>query len=351
MGHPISRYWGVVEGAALLSGAQEAGLSFVGYVLFNAPAVLALALPPAVLAVGVVAVGMAIVAPIYRPARWLLPPAYVGLAAISLYVLLHPYGYRSVHGFVLIAPGAVLVAWFFGGSSQRQRSVAEPVLASSPSGPARPGRLAPIPAMARTLLAVEHSMSSLAFFRLALLAMTVIYAGAFVVRSWAAAGGLQWGPRYMLGFYPLYVAAGLVGLARAWPSLGKAWRMVMVTLYLIHSAAGLGFQVRGAYALWETVTAFARAGEALRALPAQAMVTRCTWMPMVIPDLYWTGKFFALNDLAAWTARVEAAGVSTAAVVDMDVCQNIPLNEVAGLLALNPTGITADRITLKATPP
>jgi hypothetical protein len=310
MGHPISRYWGQVEEAGLLSGAREAGLGFLGYALFNAPAVLALALPTSVLAGGTLATGVAVAAPALRRWRWLALPAYAVVLAISTYVLLHPYGYRSVHGLVVIAPLVICAGWLF-----------QPPV----GGPSTGG----------------------GFFSRAVLLATLAYGAAYVARGWVAAGGLQWGPRYMLALYPLLTAAAVAGLAGAWSSVGRALRTGLVAAALAAVVIGVGFQVRGAYAQWETVSAFARAGRVLRALPGEALVTRCTWMAMVLPDLYWTGRVFSLTDFEAWAAQARQADVRTGYVVDMEACLNLPLNEVNERLATNPDGVMAEPFSLE----
>ena len=226
------------------------------------------------------------------------------LVAISAYVLAQPFGYRSVHGFVLIAPQVMLAVWLY-------------------RSPAR---------------------NSASFLGWVVLGAGFIYGTAFLARGWLAAGGLQWGPRYLLAFYPLLVVCAVVGLASHWAEFGRLFRVGVVGTYALGAVVGLGYEARGAYALDETVQSFARAQRGIDALHAETLVTRCTWLDMVIPELYRSQAIFAVSDpsaFQAWSAEARQAGVHSGYTIDMDACQDIGLDEVARRQAANPSGLTA----------
>lgn len=308
MGDFISRQAPAVAGNPLFGGFREAGWWFIPYALLNAPRVLALALGPLTLTGGLILIGLALSAPLVPRLRWLMAGAAAGLAGLGALVLFDASGYRSVHGLVLIAPQIVFAAWSY--TPQRPRSAA--------------------------LLATMAAAGA------------GIYWAGYLARGWVAAGGLQWGPRYMLVLYPLGVALGLVGLWSAWPSLGRRLRWALIAAYLACAGVGLGFEARGAAAVGWTVNAYARAGQAIRALPVDVIVTPCTWLTMVIPDLYWEGRVFAPGDQERWAAQARAAGADSLARVEMNACQNVPLDEVARLDLQWPSGIA---VTLLPPPP
>lgn len=309
MGSPFSRYFSNITDGPIFAGVREAGLAYVAYVLFNAPRVMAFELSPILLILGTVATGVAILAVAVPAGRWVSLLACVGLAAISAYVLVQPYGYRSVHGFLLVAPQVVFAIWLY---------------RSRPRG---------LPA----------------FLALVVLAVSLAYGSAYLARGWLAAGGLQWGPRYLLALYPLTVVAALVGLAIHWSTFGRLFRAAVAATFIVGVVVGVGYEARGAYSLYETVQSFAQARRSIDALPAGPLVTRCTWLDMVIPEVYWSRAIFAVNgqaDFEAWSVEARQAGVHSGYMIDMDACQNVGLDEVARLTAANPSGLTSQRFDL-----
>jgi hypothetical protein len=147
----------------------------------------------------------------------------------------------------------------------------------------------------------------------------------------------------------LAAVARLVGLATHWPEFGQLFRAAVVATYALGVVVGVGFQVRGAYSLYQTVQAFAQARRSIDALPAGPLVTRCTWLAMVNPDVNWSQKIFAVADQPAfegWTDEARRPGVHSGQVIDMDACKSIGLDEVARLNFLNPSGLTAERFDL-----
>ncbi|MBL8055981.1 MAG: hypothetical protein JNK29_04750, partial [Anaerolineales bacterium] len=296
-----------VASVPLFAGFREVGLWFVPYALLNAPRVLALPLGPLALIGGTLLSAAALLAPLVARWRAVGVAAGLGLALLGASVLADTYGYRSVHGLILAAPQIVFAAWLY------------------------PERRPGAPALLAWSLAVGAA----------------VYGGVYLARGWVAAGGLQWGPRYMLVLYPLAITAGLAGLWRTWPGLGRALRWGLAAAYLACAGVGLGFEVRGVAAANWTMAAYARARTAVQALPAQAIVTPCTWMTMVIPELYWTGRVFAQGDLERWTALARQAGLQSAAQVEMNACQNVGLDEVARLEAQWPSGLAVNPLPLE----
>lgn len=313
MGQILGRYWLDTPGtltlanASLLGGVREAGKWFIPHVLFNAPRVIAFDLGPATLTLGTSLVAIALLSPAWRHCKWVALIAYVGLAGICLSVLLHPEGYRSVHGFVLIAPHIVFSAWLYA------------------------SRTAPRDSM----------------FPSALLVVSVTTAIVYLLRAWGAAGGLQWGPRYLLALYPLLVVASLVGVAAIRESLSRFIRGSLLILYAICVLTGVGYQIRGVHAALETMRYYQQTRQAIEQLDSLPIVTNCIWLGAVIPDLYWSGSVFALHNaepLESWTSEARRVGVRSFYLVEMDLCELITLDNVAIRRATNPSGITVERL-------
>ncbi len=81
---------------------------------------------------------------------------------------------------------------------------------------------------------------------------------------------------------------------------------------------------------------------ALRETDLTPKLTDCIWLPMVIPELYWRGDFYARTDgrdPAAWQASIRSLGAASGEWLDMDMCLSVPLDEIQRLRQANPTGV------------
>jgi hypothetical protein len=287
------------------SGLSRAGWLFLPSVLFNAPLVLAYPLPTWMLIGGSVCLAAVMIGVWTKHVQWIAVFPMIGISLLSAFVLFQPYGYRSVHGFVLIAPHIVFAAWLY-----------------------------PLP---------KHSPQRV--FGWIFFTSGVLFGLAYITRGWLAAGGLQWGPRYLLPLYPLCIVGGMLGLKK-FLSSRPIYNYILLGVYILSVLIGLGYQIRGGYTLWYTTHLFHRAWHQIEALEADALVTPCTWMPMVIPSLYWDRSIFAVHnreDLRQWTMLAAQAGLHKAYLVDMEICLHIPLHEVEQRLKSNPGGIIAYR--------
>jgi hypothetical protein len=316
MGGILGRQWAsgpTSLGGFAFSGLTQAGPLFAPYLLFNTPRIGAYALPEWALYLGTALVALACLLPLIPRLRPLLLPVYAGLIALTGWVLFAPQQYRSLHGFVLAAPHVVFAAWLY--ASRRSR------------------RSTPFPAL--------------------LLGALIAFIVGLVVRAWLAAGGLQWGPRYMLPLYPLLVSAAVAGLAWAWAGKEGRLRTGMLALYLAAVAIGAGFALRGMVSATQTMRYYRQTEAAMQQEPAGVYVTRCTWMPMVIPSLYWEGDIFIVQDdaqLADWVQRARAVGVGPARSLHLDICNTDGLEVVAERRAANPSGLTLQPLDLSAAP-
>lgn len=318
MGAPFSRQWGVNNSemtSVLLPGLREAGLLYVPYLLFNAPKITAYDLGAPLLALGVLLTLAAVALPLILPflprlrvlLGGLLIACYAALAAIALWVLVQPSGYRTVHGVLVIAPHIIASPWLWVGL-RRAGARRWPV----------------------------------AMVTLAVLLVT----GAYVARSWLAAGGQQWGSRYLLVLYPLLTAGAVAGLA---PVLGagglpRSVRNALALAFALLVAVGAGFEARGQQAVWTTVQNYRLTQQALQQVDGTPKLTDCIWLPMVIPELYWRGDIYARHTgdqtFADWKAAIARLGAGDGKFLTMDMCLSEPLSTIAPLRSRNPSGIT-----------
>lgn len=304
MGHPFQANWSALTTTPLFANMLQAGVRYLQYTLFNAPAIGAFAIDEVVLVLVTILVVVALIFPFFRRLRGLAILASAGVCVVCGWVLVQPEGYRSVHGFVLIAPHVVFATW---------------------------------------ILATRRSWNTpLPFF---LILVVGFYGLVYLARGWVAAGGLQWGPRYMLPFYPMFVVASLIGLAYALPTLKRFWQMAVIIVYSISVIIGVGFEVRGWISARDTMVLYAQSAEAIRQLDKQPIVTQCIWLPMVIPDLYWNGNIYNLNgrSIELWLSNARKVGIQSFLDVEMLSCNTTPIDQVQKLYLQVPAGITVHK--------
>ena len=176
--------------------------------------------------------------------------AGLGLIVLSGLALLDPGTYTSVHGLVLIAPVLGLGTWALASS--------QPI-----------GRL-------WGWFAVMGLLGYLLFS---------------LVAGWPGQGGLQWGPRYALPLYPLWIVAGVVGLADWLGSdAGRtASARIVLGLVVILALMGVGFQVRGVETRSATQDQLMAWESQLADLsPESLLITDLNYLALSVPDIYRT---------------------------------------------------------------
>ena len=309
MGNILATQWGPGNSrlnlaTGLFWGVRDAGIWFVPYILFNAPMIIAFALDKWILALGTFCTLLCCVLPFKRAWHKFLVIPYAGLLLLCSWVLFQPYGYRSIHGFVLIAPHTVFAVWLFRGR-WLDKNACQEVRSSLLPG--------------------------------VLLTGICIFALNYVTRSWVGAGGQQWGPRYMTILYPMLVIMSVCGLAHLRTILPRLIPISYVVLLLV----GIGFQIRGQQVILQTTGNYAATQQALTQMDQSPILTECTWLPMVIPELYWEGRIFAQGGQTgeAWLAQLTAYNITTAYTLQMDMCLVEPLDKIGRLRQENSTGI------------
>lgn len=312
MGAFVSRQWG--EGSAQLTtvlfpGLQEAGSLYVPYLLFSAPKIIAYDLGTALLGIGTAIALLCVLLPFVLRLWWLLVFCYLGLAALGTWVLLQPEGYRSVHGIVIVAPHIVLFPWVLRGLRRGDQHL---------------------------------------WLVACLLLPAASILGAFVLRSWLAAGGQQWGPRYLLALYPLLTMAAVVGLQQVRTQASPHLWTGLAASAIVLVAVGVGFEVRGQQAAWTTTENYRLTRAALQADTTTPRLTDCTWLPMVIPELYWRGDFFARHDrsedLDTWQRYIGRQGSKPGQFWEIDMCLDEPLDRIGALRQDNPSGVKIEAL-------
>jgi len=166
-------------------------------------------------------------------------------AAVAAYFLFLPAPYRSAHGLLFTTPWALLG------------------LTRAPEVWRRGGPRARI-----LVLTVA-------------LGLTGYVVGAAGLRASPPHGGLEWGARFALSFYPF------LAILAAWvsPRSRSRSRTLMVALLVVFVLLGIGFQVRGIMTIRQDKIVIARVNRILADLPERYVVTDLWWLPFTAAPL------------------------------------------------------------------
>jgi multisubunit Na+/H+ antiporter MnhB subunit len=140
--------------------------------------------------------------------------------------------------------------------------------------------------------------------------------GMIVLRADSPHGGLEWGARFALTFYPLLalIAAWDLGPERR---DGKILLVVGALVFL-----GLGFQMRGVWAIRQGKEVNEELNRTIVDIPEQHVVFSQWWLPINAAPIYSQKVFFvaeAAEELAAWVELASTHGVQRFVLVTADV--------------------------------
>lgn len=282
---------------------SKIGWELISYVLFNAPYTGALSLPQNLMIFGSLAAGLTLLLGLFPKTRWAAAFSSLAVIAICVDSLLKPALYRSIHGFLLICPLVLFCSWIYATPAWKK----------------------------------YKKMGWLYLGGLA------VYAVVYTVRAWIAAGGLQWGPRYMLTFYPILTITVVVGiqefLFQQNTSPARWKKFILTGIVALAILVGIGYQVRGYITMYLNMDVYRRSANTLRGLKDQVLLTNCTWMPMVIPDLYWNGNIFSKEPSQQWLDQLKQAGYSSYLFVTLASCDIDSIDQELKAYQADPDGL------------
>jgi hypothetical protein len=135
------------------------------------------------------------------------------------------------------------------------------------------------------------------------------------LRAGSPQGGLEWGARFAMPFYPL------LGLIAGWnlgPPRLRLKEIVVATMLVV---LGCGFQARGIVTLGHDKRINATINETLMAWPASHIVTDLWWLPLNAAPLYSEKAVYVVDSadrLAEWVVLASSHSVSDASLVTLD---------------------------------
>lgn len=310
-GNPFGPTMGVIGTGNLLSGVAQVGKKFLAYALFNPDRADAFVLPRNLLILASVLFALGVCAGWLPRLRWLSLACWAVLTLLSTWVLLQPSQYQAVHGILLVAPQIMLAAWL-------------------------PG--------------VRQAWRETRFTGM-LVAGALLFAVVYLLRAWVAAGGLQWGPRYLLSLYPLFIVAAVASFHFLGPSLTRRMRIAMLVVFATASLVGVGFQVRGLVTARTLMGFYARSAASLANENDGILLFDCLGFGMNAPEVYWRGNVFSYayqeERRQGFRELMKARGVERFEEVHITYCDNAPLEQIAARFVANPDGYTLEEILLK----
>lgn len=137
-----------------------------------------------------------------------------------------------------------------------------------------------------------------------------------VLRASSPHGGLEWGARYAMTFYPL------LALIAAWDlgAAGRDSRTMLVFGALLF--LGVGFQIRGIWAIRDSKRVNEELNRTIVETPEQHVVFDRWWLPINAAPIYDQKASFvaeSADELAQWVELASSHGVQRFALVTADV--------------------------------
>lgn len=282
--------------------ATEMGLRLIPAILFGQPGVGALAPTRLFLLLATSFTITGLVLQFVKPVKAFAALAFLATAAVCSSQLFSEIGYRTIHGLVTISPQILFAAFLFSFPQTWKRSL--------------------FPSM--------------------LLVGGLTFAGVYIYRAWLAAGGIQWGPRYMLSFYPLLVVSALIVFHEIWPSEKIGASLAFGGSFLICTLVGLGFEIRGWYTNRTVLSLYQQSAPALIEKSDTTIISHYCDPPLHIPDLYWQQIFMSTSRSGeqAWV-DADLHGPQPFIHLDSwDLCSAAPFTEIIEQRNTNPSGLT-----------
>jgi hypothetical protein len=188
--------------------------------------------------------------------------------------------YRSLHGFFICAPYALICAYGLNKAWQRRRYQELVVYLSS------------------------------VFYLLIGIAIILVFRAGKEVKTWP---GLEWGQRYLLTLYPLLALLSLIALRDFWKLRSpKFLRMIVIGLTIILMVMSFFIQVRGVWMLREsrqTITSWINNLEFHQSDP---VITDEWWLPASIATFFTTHEMYSFvesDDFSLWLTQIGSDGV------------------------------------------
>ena len=139
--------------------------------------------------------------------------------------------------------------------------------------------------------------------------------GIVVLRASSPQGGLEWGARFALTFYPL------LALMAAWDTGYRRKHVLAPALLIALLCLGIGFQLRGLITIRQDKAINASLNQTLIDLPERNVVSDTPWFALNTAPLYGQKATFEVASAAGvsdWIAQATSRGVTRFCLVTLN---------------------------------
>ncbi len=147
------------------------------------------------------------------------------------------------------------------------------------------------------------------FLGLAVYALAIL-----VLRGSSPHGGLQWGTRFALSFYPLLAILAL------WNWDSQRYNNALLASMILLIVLGFGFQVRGLWTIWNDKWFNGRLNQTIADLPESYILSDLNWLPLNAAPIYNQKVWFVAEtpeSIDAWVDQAARQNLSGFGVVTM----------------------------------
>ena len=311
-GNPFGPTFGKIIETGTFSGIQNNGWKLIPYILFNPPRVDGFIFPHWALVVAMLALLTGcILAPINK-LRWISLISFGLTILVCAYVAFQPTCYQAVHGFILAVP-AITLSWYY--------FVNPPI------------------------------WKRYYHFTTMLITALLFYGLIYIWKAWMGAGGLQWGPRYLLTLYPLLICSAILYIHQQWNLHDNhSWRVGLIVIFSFAVFVGLIINIRGLITSRTLINFYEPGKNLVLSLDAPVVIP---WQGYVMdaPELYLSGKVISFqledNRRISWEQHLEQLGITHYYYVEPLTVDNAPLETILERLKNHPAGVLVTRVDIQ----
>lgn len=302
----------ILSGSDAFTGLSSMGRRILAYFLINPPHLWSLVPNRTELYIITIAFPMLVITALFKK-LWGVSLLLIGVfLVICARITYANYGYRSVHGFVLAAP-CILFALFYLGSIKRWRK---------------------------------------SIFYWMVLSASIFFGLVYIYKAWLGAGGLQWGPRYLLAFYPILVICAVMGWTDVIQS-NKWWiKISLIVLGSFSVILGITIQVRGEITVHQTLRFQQQTEIAINEIDDPIVIQWCD-IALNSPNLYWEKtKLFSITGktIEEWLNYAEQTGIKEFELINIDLCDpDATMGKLINNRKVNPGGLIRKHYIVSST--
>ena len=267
------------------------GLKAVPYFIFHVPKPWTYPMGKVSMVVGSLGFLAALFMPFMKKIRIILLAGFFVFLIVSWRILISDFGYKSIHGFAALAPHTALFTWFFLNWKTRKTNILN-----------------------------WHFLVS-----------GLIFGIVFIYKAWIGAGGMQWGTRYLLVFYPILAIMFVVGIYDYFSEMNRWTRIFLGTAIIWAVAIGIGYQIRGLQTVLRVMQYYQESAAGLDQLKDRPVITSYCDPALIYDGRYWDQTIFSVTwqGLEAWIDHAKKMNIPSFYVIRLDICSSDPLHIVA----------------------